>query len=194
MLRSGSSRHSWYTGSAKPQPLSRCTSMAAPTILKTSSLNSSSGIHSLPMLTIQSLLIRVNSRNSRIAMSLRDASTPIQREQKAPPVSASQDVDQDLPNKIASHRLPLAVLEAFARARLAVLLALSHAGIARKQALRLERRAKVGIHRKQRAGQAVADGAGLAGWPAPRDADASVVFVRRASDNQRLGEIGRAHV
>ena len=84
-------------------------------------------------------------------------------------------------------RLPLAVLEAFARARLTVLLALSHARIARQQAFGFQRGPQIGVHGQQRAGDAVADGARLPIGPATAHGDLRVKFVGRASHGQRLG-------
>src|SRR5215469_14234501 len=53
-------------------------------------------------------------------------------------------------------RLTLAVLETFASARLAVLLALTHAGIASEQPFGFEQRTKRGVSRQQSASEAVA--------------------------------------
>ncbi len=64
-------------------------------------------------------------------------------------------------------RLTFRVLEAFARARLAVLLALLHARIAREQALGFQRRPQRRVKFDQRAGDAVPHGAGLAVGPPP---------------------------
>src|SRR2546426_786885 len=61
------------------------------------------------------------------------------------------------------HLSPLAVLEPFARARLAVFLALFHARIARQQPFGLQRRPQVGVHRQQCPRDTVPHGAGLTG-------------------------------
>src|SRR5215471_13160063 len=83
-------------------------------------------------------------------------------------------------------RLTFAVLETFASARLAVLLALFHARIARQQAFGLEDRAQVRINGQQRPGQTMAHGSRLAVWPAARHSNVGIVFVRRPGDRQRL--------
>src|SRR5438045_4987848 len=58
--------------------------------------------------------------------------------------------------------LSLAILESLPGARLTVFLALSHARVAREQAVRFERGPEIKIHLEQRAGNAVPDSASLA--------------------------------
>src|SRR5665213_751811 len=74
-------------------------------------------------------------------------------------------------------RLTLAILEAFARAGLAVFLAFPHAGVARQQAGGLQGRTQRRVYVQQRPRYSVADGASLAGWPAAFDAHADVVLA-----------------
>src|SRR5918992_1094051 len=68
-----------------------------------------------------------------------------------------------------SRCLPLGVLELLAGAGLPVLLALPHARIARKQSGLLERQPQLVVEARERAREAVADGAGLAGGAAALD-------------------------
>src|ERR1017187_8334152 len=84
-------------------------------------------------------------------------------------------------------RLTFAVLEAFARARLAVLLALLHARVAGQEAFGLQHGPHVDVHREQRAGDAMAHRTSLAGRPAAGDGDLRVELVGRAGDSERLG-------
>ena len=77
-------------------------------------------------------------------------------------------------------------METFARARLAVLLALFHARITGQETLRLERGPEVGVELEQRAGDAVADRSRLAGMPAAVDIDTHVEFGQRFGGRQRL--------
>ena len=69
-----------------------------------------------------------------------------------------------------------------------IILALAFTRIAREEALRFQLRTQVGVELKQGAGNAVADGAGLAVGAAAGDVDADVQFVRRAGDGQRLSD------
>src|SRR5262245_5232889 len=84
-------------------------------------------------------------------------------------------------------QLPLAVLEAFARARLAVLLALFHARIARQQPFRPQSRSQIRIHGEQRARQSMTNGSGLSRRPSARYGDLCVELVGVARRGQRLG-------
>src|SRR5262245_4537832 len=84
--------------------------------------------------------------------------------------------------------LTLGELIAFARARLAVLLALFHARIAGKQAVALECGAEIGIGHQQGPGNAVPHGASLAGGSATGDIHARVKLVGRLRDTKRLGD------
>src|SRR5262245_49518887 len=84
--------------------------------------------------------------------------------------------------------LTLGELVAFTRARLAVLLALLHAGIASKQAIALERGAEIGVCHQQSAGDAVTHGASLARGSATGDIHACVKLVDRLGDGERLGD------
>ena len=81
--------------------------------------------------------------------------------------------------------LALRELGRFARFVQAGLLALDLARVAREEALALQRDAQVRVGLDERAGDAVADGAGLAGRPAAVDADAEVVRALDAGDLQR---------
>src|SRR5208282_5923025 len=83
-------------------------------------------------------------------------------------------------------RLTFRVLEPFARARLAVFLALFHARIAREQALGLERATQRGIGPNQRPGNPMPHRAGLSVRAAAGDIDARVEFFRHAGEGQRL--------
>ena len=84
-------------------------------------------------------------------------------------------------------RLTLAELEPFARTRLAVLFALSHAGIASETPFGAESAAQVGVSSEQRAGEAVTNSARLAIGSATRDGDLRVKFVSHPSNGQWLG-------
>src|SRR5262245_37962084 len=75
-------------------------------------------------------------------------------------------------------RLPLAELEALARARLPVLLALLHARVAREEALAAEQRLQRLVLADERARHAEPDRAGLAGEPTARDPREHVGLVR----------------
>ena len=83
-------------------------------------------------------------------------------------------------------RSTLRELETFARARLAVFLALFHARIAREQALGLQRAPQGRVKLQQRPGNAMPHRAGLAVRPAAADIDARVEFFHVAGDGQRL--------
>jgi len=86
--------------------------------------------------------------------------------------------------------LTFAELEAFARTRLAVLLAFAGAGIAGQQALRLQRRTEGGIKLNEGAGQAVADGIRLTiGSPAGH-VDADIKFFHGTRNGQGHGGDG----
>src|SRR5262249_1660755 len=78
-------------------------------------------------------------------------------------------------------------LEALARTRLAVLLALFHARIAREEALGLEGGTQVGVGLDEGARDPVADGAGLAGRAAAGDIDPRVELGGRFRLVQRGG-------
>src|SRR5689334_22892760 len=84
--------------------------------------------------------------------------------------------------------LTLGELVAFARARLAVLLALLHARIARQQAVALERGAQVGVRHEQGAGDAVPHGAGLAGGSTAGHIHPRIKLTGRLGDGERLGD------
>src|ERR1017187_3794992 len=77
-------------------------------------------------------------------------------------------------------------LKTFARTRLAVLLALLHARIAREETLGLQRAPQGRIELQQCPGYAVPHRTGLAIWPAAADVDPCVEFFRRAGEGQRL--------
>src|SRR5215213_3982622 len=79
-------------------------------------------------------------------------------------------------------------LEALARALLAVLLAFLGAGVAGDEAGVLERGAEVGVELHQRARDAVAHGAGLAGRAAARDVDDDVELAGGVGERQRLAD------
>src|SRR5208337_2884509 len=83
-------------------------------------------------------------------------------------------------------RLTFRVLEPFARARLAVFLALFHARITREQALGLERGTQSGVGPNQRPGNPMPHRPGLSVRAAAGDIDARIEFFRRAGDGQRL--------
>jgi len=91
---------------------------------------------------------------------------------------------------ILNFQLSFAVLEAFARAGLAVLLALAHARIAGQQALGPQNRPEIGIQGEQSARDAVADSAGLTVESAAVDRDLRVIFVRHTGRCQRLSGCG----
>src|SRR6476646_11595922 len=83
-------------------------------------------------------------------------------------------------------RLALRELEAGAGALLAVLLALLHAGIAREETSLLETLAQLHVVELERAGDAVADRAGLAAGTAAVDRHHDVEFVVRLGERKRL--------
>src|SRR5262249_12532380 len=85
--------------------------------------------------------------------------------------------------------LPLAALEALARARLPVLLPLLHARVARQEALPTEQRLQRIVLPHERARQAQPDRARLAREPAPRDADVHVELVAEICHHQRLERV-----
>src|SRR5208282_4946995 len=77
-------------------------------------------------------------------------------------------------------------LETFARARLAVFLALLHARIAREEALGLQCAPQGRVELQQRPGNAMPHRTSLAVGPAAADVDARIEFFRRAGEGQRL--------
>jgi hypothetical protein len=85
-----------------------------------------------------------------------------------------------------SNRLTFAVLEAFACAGLAVLLALAHARITREQAFRAKSGPVIGVHRQKSPSQTMSDSACLSIQAAAMDCDAGIEFVCRAGGGQRL--------
>src|SRR5882672_5898951 len=84
--------------------------------------------------------------------------------------------------------LPLGVLELGPRARLAVLLALPHARIARQEPGPLKRRAQVDVELEQRAGNAVAHGPRLPCGAAAPHVDRGVEGTKRIRQLERLGD------
>src|SRR5262245_13584475 len=86
-------------------------------------------------------------------------------------------------------RLPLAELEALARARLPVLLALLHARVAGQEALAPEQRIHRLVLAHERSCDRHADGAGLAREPAARDAHAHVELVGDARHGERVERV-----
>src|SRR3954462_1011075 len=82
--------------------------------------------------------------------------------------------------------LAFAVLETFASAWLAVLLAFAHARVAREQSFSPESGSMVCIPRQQSAAEAMAHRAGLAIQSAAVDGDAGIKLVHRTRDNERL--------
>src|SRR5581483_8364503 len=78
----------------------------------------------------------------------------------ASPRGCSRKLAQEIGPKRSA--LALAELEALARARLTRLLALDDARVTGQEAGLLQRRPELGVHRAERARQAVADRAGLA--------------------------------
>src|SRR5688572_16363872 len=86
--------------------------------------------------------------------------------------------------------LTLAVLEAFTRAGLTVLLAFPHAGIARQETLSLERGAEGRVCFDQRASQTVANGTSLAVRAATFNVHADVELAHRVGRDQRLQGVG----
>src|ERR1700674_5861557 len=85
-----------------------------------------------------------------------------------------------------SLRLPLAELEALARALLPVLLALAHARIARQEAVLPQSRAQIGIEYRQRARKAHAYRAGLPAHATAVDRGHDVHLVAGVGKFQRL--------
>src|SRR5207247_1400093 len=81
-------------------------------------------------------------------------------------------------------RLAFAVLESFARARLAVLFAFLHAWIAREQAVRLQRGAQIRIDEQQRSRDTMPDRASLAGEAAAGHVHPHVKLVLRVGDRE----------
>src|SRR4051812_13211772 len=82
--------------------------------------------------------------------------------------------------------LSLAILESLPGARLTVFLALSHARVAREQAVRFERGPEIKIHLEQRAGNAVPDSASLAERPAAAHAYLHIILGCSVSNCQRF--------
>src|ERR1019366_7283336 len=116
----------------------------------------------------------------RPKFSSRDGDTPsLPKQQKTPPDWTSGAWKFPV-------RSTFRELETFARARLAVFLALFHARIAREEALGLQRPPQVRVELQQRPGDAVPHRAGLAVRPAAADVDARVECFRRAGQSQRL--------
>src|ERR1044071_10187437 len=83
-------------------------------------------------------------------------------------------------------RLAFAVLEAFAGARLAVLLALSHAWIAGQQPFSFQRRPKVGVHSEQGARNTMANSPRLTTRTTASYCHLRVQFVSRPGHVSRL--------
>src|SRR6185437_1123816 len=82
--------------------------------------------------------------------------------------------------------LPFTELEALARPRHAVLLAFLHAGIAREEAVLLERQPQIAIELHERARDAESHGAGLSGDAATGDGGQDVELLARLGDDERL--------
>src|SRR6266542_2899543 len=85
-------------------------------------------------------------------------------------------------------RLPLGVLELGPRARLAVLLPLLHARIAREATRTLERLAQLVVEAQERTGNTVPDRASLAGGPAAAHVDHGVELPHGARELERLAD------
>src|SRR5690349_12480292 len=83
-------------------------------------------------------------------------------------------------------RLALGELEPTARTRLAVLLALDGAAVAGEEAGLLQRRAELGVQVAERAGDAVADRAGLAGEATADHVHGDVDLAELLHDLERL--------
>src|SRR3954453_9401297 len=90
------------------------------------------------------------------------------------------------PNAPVPDTLALAELEALARPGQAVFLALLGAGVAREEAVFLERLAKLGVERHERAGDAEPHGAGLAGHAAAVHRHQHVELVGGLGQDERL--------
>src|SRR6266702_3201 len=88
----------------------------------------------------------------------------------------------------ADNRLALGELEALAGAGLAVLLALHGAGVAGDEAGLLEDRPVVRVELHERAGDAVADGAGLTGQPAALRVHEHVELAHLVDELERLDQ------
>src|SRR6186997_3079207 len=86
--------------------------------------------------------------------------------------------------------LPLAELEALARALLTVLLAFLDARVARQEAFFLQPRAQLEVVADQRPGDAEAQRAGLAGDAAAGDGRQHVELIGGLGDRQRLLDLG----
>src|ERR1043166_3305723 len=82
-------------------------------------------------------------------------------------------------------RLTLAELEAFARAGLAVLLALLHPRVAREKAIGLQNRTQVRVRFEQCASDSMTNRAGLTGRTATTDIHTHVELVRRFRPRER---------
>src|SRR5262245_36259981 len=82
--------------------------------------------------------------------------------------------------------LPLRELEALAGARLSVLLALLHAGVAGQHAFLAQHAAQRLVEAHERPGDAEADRAGLAGQPAAVRRGVHVVAADRVGERERL--------
>src|ERR1043165_8278554 len=90
-----------------------------------------------------------------------------------------------IPFKSPPMRLPFAELEALARALLPVLLALLDARVARQEAFLLQLRPELGVVRDERAGDAEAQRARLAGGAAAGNGREHVEFIGRFGHGQR---------
>src|SRR4051795_3983485 len=86
--------------------------------------------------------------------------------------------------------LPFAELEALARALLPVLLAFLDARVARQEAFLLEARPQLEVVLDERAGDAEAQRAGLAGNAPARNRRQDVELIGRFGDEQRLFDLG----
>jgi hypothetical protein len=82
--------------------------------------------------------------------------------------------------------LPLAELEAFARAGLAVLLTFAHTRIASQETIRFEGRAHSGVHLKECAGNTMTDSTRLAGLAATGHINADIKLAGSRCGNERL--------
>src|SRR5947207_2254660 len=108
------------------------------------------------------------------------SSNALSLQTKTPPAHAS-GVSQNF------FSLTLRELEAFAGARLAVLLALLLARVAREQTVGLQRSAQRGFRELQCPGDAMTDRAGLPVGAAAADVDADVKFRRVVGQRERTG-------
>src|SRR5438045_9713703 len=93
-----------------------------------------------------------------------------------------------IPFKFPPTRLPFTELEALARALLPVLLALLDARVARQEAFLLQLRPELGVVLDERAGDAQAQRAGLAGDAAAGDSGEHVELLGRFRHGQRTAD------